>query len=255
MAKRPAADKPPKPSRAEKKAARKAGRAKFFDTWRTVGQAFNMTRKSDPKFLPIFIMAIAVAAAIGYVAVLFITGSVWYGIPLAIIFALITGMIIFNRRAQRMTYSQAEGTPGAAAWVLQNQLRGEWRREDAVAANTQFDAVHRLIGRPGIVLIGEGAPHRVRGLLAQEKKRVARVAGDVPIYDFVVGNSDGEIPLSKLNIRLNRLPRNLTKAGVSDLDKRLQALGSRRQQLPQGPLPAGAKMRNIQRAARRSGGG
>ena len=46
------------------------------------------------------------------------------------------------------------------------------------AATTQFDSVHRLIGRPGVVLIGEGAPHRVRPLIAQEKKKIARVAGD-----------------------------------------------------------------------------
>ena len=100
-----------------------------------------------------------------------------------------------------MTFPQADGTPGAAAWVLQNQLRGDWRREDAVAANTQFDAVHRLIGRPGIVLVGEGSPQRVRGLIAQEKRRIARVAGETPIYDIVVGNGEGEVPLAKLNLR------------------------------------------------------
>ena len=150
-----------------------------------------------------------------------------------------------------MTFAKADGTPGAAAWVLQNQLRGDWRREEAVAATAQFDAVHRLIGRPGVVLIGEGAPHRVRPLIAQEKKRISRVAGDTPIYDMVVGNADDEVPLRKLNIRLNKLPRNLSKTDITALDRRLQALGGRRPPLPQGPMPAGAKMRNIQRAARR----
>jgi F0F1-type ATP synthase assembly protein I len=251
MAKNPAAAKPPKPSRAEKKAARKAGREKFFQTWRTVGQAFNMTRKTDNRFLPWFVIAFVVGAALGYGVTLLVTGSIWYGIPIGILIGLFAGMMIFNRRAQRMTYAQADGTPGAAAWVLQNQLRGDWRREEAVAANTQFDAVHRLIGRPGIVLIGEGAPQRVRGLLAQEKKRIARIAGEVPIYDIVVGNGEGETPLAKLNVKLNRLPRNLSKTGVASLDKRMQALGARRPPLPQGPMPAGAKMRNVQRAARR----
>ncbi len=210
-----------------------------------------MTRKADPKFLPLFIIAVVLGAAIGYSVVLLITGSLWIGIPFGILIAFAAGMFIFNRRAQQMTFKQADGTPGAAAWVLQNQLRGDWRREDAVAANTQFDAVHRLIGRPGVVLVGEGSPQRVRGLIAPEKRRIARVAGDTPIYDIVVGNGDGEVPLAKLNLRLNRLPRNLSKADVSALDKRLQALGGRRPPLPQGPMPAGAKMRNVQRAARR----
>jgi hypothetical protein len=251
MAKKPAAGKAPKPTRAEKKASRRAAFDKFKQTWQTVGQAFSMTRKSDPKFLPIFVITITVAAAVAYVVVLLLTKSVWIGIPFAILLAFASGMFIFNRRAQRMTFQQADGTPGAAAWVLQNQLRGDWRREDAVAANTQFDAVHRLIGRPGVVLVGEGSPQRVRGLIAQEKKRIARVAGDTPIYDVVVGNNDGEIPLAKLNLKLNRLPRNLSKGEVIALDKRLQALGGRRPPLPQGPMPAGAKMRNVQRAARR----
>ena len=63
MAKNPASGKPPKPTRAEKKIARKAGRQKFFETWKSLGQAFNMTRKADSKFLPLFVITVVVAAA------------------------------------------------------------------------------------------------------------------------------------------------------------------------------------------------
>jgi hypothetical protein len=38
---------------------------------------------------------------------------------------------------------------------------------------------------------------------------------------------------------------------VNALEKRLSALGSGRGPLPQGPMPAGAKMRNVQRTVRR----
>ncbi len=114
-----------------------------------------------------------------------------------------------------------------------------------------MDLVHRLVGRPGVVLIGEGAPQRVRGLIAQEKKKIARVAGETPIYDFVVGTEEGTVPLRKLNITVNKLPRNLTKTEVTTLEKRLAALGNRRPPVPQGPMPAGAKQRNVQRAVRR----
>jgi hypothetical protein len=251
MAKKAASNKPPKLTRAEKKIARAAKRAQFFATWRSLGQAFNMTRKQDKKFLPYLAIGVVLAVAIVYVIALLVSRSKWIPIPFALLAAFAVGMFIFNRRAQQMTFAQADGSPGAAAWVLQNQLRGDWRREEAVAANAQFDAVHRLIGRPGIVLVGEGAPQRVRGLIAQEKKRISRVAGDTPIYDIVVGNAEGEVPLRKLNLKLNRLPRNLSKTDVSALDRRLQALGQRRPPLPQGPMPAGAKMRNVQRAARR----
>ncbi len=114
-----------------------------------------------------------------------------------------------------------------------------------------MDAVHRLIGRPGIVLIGEGAPHRVRGLIAQEKKKIARVAGDTPIYDITVGTGEGDVRLGKLNRYLLKLPSNLSKGEVSALEKRLAALGGPRAPLPKGPMPQGAKMRNVQRTVRR----
>ena len=134
---------------------------------------------------------------------------------------------------------------------MQNNLRGQWRITPAIAGTTQLDAVHRVIGRPGIILVGEGAPHRVKPLLAQEKKRIARVVGETPIYDIIVGNDEGEIPLRKLNSYLTKLPRNITRPGRSDLDNRLTALGvaSAQSGLPKGPLPAGAKTRNVQRAA------
>jgi hypothetical protein len=160
-------------------------------------------------------------------------------------------MLVFSRRAQRAMFSQAEGQPGAAGWMLQQQLRGDWRLEQGIAGTTQLDAVHRLVGRPGIVLVGEGASHRVRGLLAQEKKKIARIAGDTPIYDIIVGTGEGELSLAKLNRHLLKLPSNLSKQEVGALDKRLAALGGARPPLPQGPMPAGAKMRNVQRAARR----
>ena len=108
---------------------------------------------------------------------------------------------------RRSMFTQAEGQAGAAGWMLQQQLRGDWRLTQAVAGTTQLDAVHRLVGRPGVVLVGEGAPHRLRGLLAQEKKRTARVVGDTPIYDITVGTGEGDIRLSKLNRYLLKLPR------------------------------------------------
>jgi hypothetical protein len=102
-----------------------------------------------------------------------------------------------------------------------------------------------------VVLIGEGAAHRVRGLIAQEKKKIARIAGDTPIYDVIVGTEHGELRLAKLQRYLLKLPNNLSKQEVGVLDKRLGALGGARAGVPQGPTPQGAKMRNVQRTVRR----
>jgi hypothetical protein len=250
MAKSAGPSKPAKLTRAEKKAARAEKRASRRQTWRNVRQAFTLTRQNDSRLIPYLIISGVGVGAILYVA-LFLFAGPFIPIPTAVVSGVMVAMFVFSRRAQVAMFAQAEGTPGAAAWVLQNNLRGDWRTTPAIAGTSQLDAVHRLVGRPGVVLVGEGAPHRVRGLIVQEKKKIARLAGDTPIYDVVVGNGEGEVTLRKLNSHLFKLPRNLNKDQVSALDKRLQALGGGKPPLPQGPMPAGAKMRNVQRSVRR----
>ena len=120
-----------------------------------------------------------------------------------------------------------------------------------MAGTQQLDAVHRVLGRPGIILVAEGAPTRTRGLLAQEKKKVARVVGDTPIYDITVGDDDGQIPLRKLSAHVMKLPRNLTAAEVNALGRRMSALGGAKMPVPGGPLPGGKQMSVSQRQVRR----
>jgi hypothetical protein len=136
--------------------------------------------------------------------------------------------------------------------VLDN-LRGKWRVTPGVAATGHFDAVHRVLGRPGVILVGEGSAVRVKPLLAQEKKRTARLVGEAPIYDIVVGNGEDEVPLGKLERHLTRLPNNLTTKQIDTLESRLSALGSRAGAgvMPKGPLPNAGKMRGMQRTVRR----
>jgi len=252
MAKKAGAD---AASNEEKKAAKVAARAAKKERRGQIWQAFQMQRKQDKRLLPYMIGALVGTAAIvtGIGILIFGPGQWWLLLPFGIILGALLAMIIFSRRVQANVYKQAEGTPGAAAWTLQNNLRGKWRVTPAVAGTSHLDAVHRVVGRPGIILVGEGAPHRVKPLLAQEKKRYARIVGETPIYDVIVGNEEGQTPLRKLNSYLMKLPRNISVGAVTELDNRLTALGSRTAQagLPKGPLPAGAKMRNVQRSMRR----
>jgi hypothetical protein len=238
-------------SRSEKATARKVKRAKRRETFSSLLQAFKLTRENDPLLVLYVILAFLVPAAVVFV-VLMLLISWWVGIVPAILLGVLAALFVFSRRAQTAAYGRVEGQPGAAVSVL-GQLRGDWRKTDGVAATAQFDIIHRVLGRPGIILIGEGSPQRVRALIAQEKKRVSRLAGDAPIYDVVVGREEGEVPLGKLNTHIMKLPRNLSKEQVVALDRRLAALNAQRAPLPQGPMPAGVRMRNVQRAARRRG--
>jgi hypothetical protein len=225
---------------------------KFIGQLKLVKQAYSLTRKNDPK-LPwiLLIVFVAIAAVVELIGIL-VVGSPYVLIPLAVLGGLLGALIVFGRRAQGSAYRQAEGQPGAAAWVLEG-MRGNWQVTAGVAGTPQMDAVHRVLGRPGVVLVAEGNPNRVRGLLAQEKKRVSRVVGDTPIYDIIVGDDAGQVPLRKLSSHVTKLPRNITAGEVNALNKRMSAMGGQRMPVPGGPLPGGKQMTVSQRQVRRRG--
>jgi hypothetical protein len=236
----------------DKAAAKEASRAKRAESRARRGQifeAFKMQRRDDKALIPwmvgVFLLSVAVVFGIGL-----IFNIHWILLPVGIAVGVLAAVSIFGRRVQKSVYSKADGQPGAAGWALDN-MRGQWRVTPGVAGTTHLDAVHRVIGRPGIILVAEGAPHRVKNLLAQEKKRTARVAGTMPIYDVVVGNDEGQVPLDKLQRHLMKLPRNINAKQMETIEARLAALGSRAAAMPKGPIPAGAKMRSVQRTVRR----
>jgi hypothetical protein len=224
---------------------------KFGGQLKLIGQAYSLTSKNDPKLLWILLGGFVGAAVVVEVIGILI-GSPFLFIPVAVLVGLLVALVLFTRRVQSSQYRQVEGQPGAAAWALET-MRGDWRVSAGVAGTPQFDAVHRVLGRPGIVLVGEGQPQRVRSLIAQEKKKVARVVGDTPIYDILVGDGEGQVPLRKLSAHVMKLPRNLSAAEVNSLGRRMAALGGARMPVPGGPLPGGKQLTVSQRQVRRRG--
>ena len=196
-------------------------------------------RQADPKALPI-VFASALGTLVVVIVIGLFAGQLWFFVPLAVLAALAVGMIVFGQLAQRAQYKVIAGQPGAAAAILKN-MRGNWTVTEAVSGNRNLDMVHRAVGRPGVVLVSEGPRNRVGQLLGAEKKRISRAAPQVPIYDVQVGDDEGQIPVDKLQRHLMKLPRNLTKGQVAELNDRLQAL-PRSMQMPKGPIPRGAKM-------------
>jgi len=240
---------PAKPDRAARAEAKKAKRAASRERRTRLFQAFNMQRKQDKALVPLMAGCLVVGAGV-FFGVGTIWGAQWFALPLGVGFGVLGAVALFSHRMQRSVFAQADGQPGAAGWVLDN-MKGQWRVTQGVAGTTQLDAVHRVIGRPGIILVAEGAAHRANRLLAQEKKRHARLVGHIPIYDIVVGNDEGQVPLRKLQRHLTKLPRNITPQQMDVMEGRLTALNSRAAPLPKGPLPQGAKMRSVPRAVKR----
>jgi len=210
---------------------------------RQIGQAYRITRKSD-RWLGWVLLAwfLGVGVPIGLL--------LWYVIGLHLVFGIVTGgmfgllaaTIVFGRRAERAAYAQVEGQAGAAAGALQMLRRG-WSVKPAIAFTKNQDVVHRVVGFPGIVLVGEGNPNRARHLVTAEKKKHARVAPDVPIYDILVGEDEGCVPLPRLVKHVRKLPKNIRPAEMTELLQRLKALDAMRPQapLPRGPMPTSAK--------------
>ena len=204
--------------------------------------AYTMTKRVDPK-----IGLITAGIGIGTFAVLLVIGFVighpiYLGI-LGFVLGVLGAVIIFGRRAERAAFGQMEGQPGAAAAVLNNIKRG-WVVTPVVAATRQQDAIHRAVGRPGIVLVAEGNVNRLRPMLAEEKRRMNRLIGNVPVIDIIVGDGEGQVPLKKLHMHLTKMPRTLPAAQVTQINDRLRAMGDMMSNapIPKGPLPKSARM-------------
>jgi hypothetical protein len=207
-----------------------------------IGLTYKMAKRADRK-----IGWVISGVGLGTFGVVLAIGF-WLGHPiylgfLGALIGLLATAIVFGRRAERAAYSQMEGQPGAAAAVLDNIKRG-FVITPAVAINRSQDVVHRAVGKCGIVLVGEGNPHRVKGLLAAEKRRMARVVSDVPVHDVIVGKDEGQVPLGKLRNKIVKLPRVLPGGRVTEINDRLRAMGDlmKNMPLPKGPMPKGMKM-------------
>jgi hypothetical protein len=203
-----------------------------------------LVHRSNPKAMPIVIGS-GLATLVILVVVGLLTNLLAFLIPLGVLLGILVMVILFGRFAQSAQYATIEGQPGAAAAVLEN-MRGNWTVTPAIAANRNMDVVHRAVGKPGVILVGEGSPTRLASLLAAEKKRVARVAYEVPITEFQVGSAEGQVPISKLQRKIMRLPRQLKPEAISDLNHRLKALQPSLQ-APKGPIPKNARQPRMPR--------
>jgi uncharacterized protein DUF4191 len=207
-----------------------------------VRAAYKITKEAQPTIglllAGIFLGVVAVFVGLGFV----LDNPILWGLT-GVPVGFLLMMIVFGRRVEKAAYSRLEGQLGAGANALSTLRRG-WTVDPAMAVTRNQDIVHRVVGRPGIILVGEGAPNRVGNLLANEKRKHARVAPDTPIYDIVVGDGEGQVPLRKLSSHVMKLPRNLRPNEVTELLFRLKALSANRQQLPipKGPLPKNVKM-------------
>jgi Domain of unknown function (DUF4191) len=235
-ARTPKVPRPGKPPKAAKP-PKKDGRLKQMRL------VYQMTRKTDRRIGLILLGVFLATAAVAFAVFYFLLPGGWVlTLATAVLIGVLCTLIVFGRRAQKAQYAEIEGRPGAAAAVL-GQLRRGWKVEPGIAFNRNQDLVHRVVGPPGIVLVGEGNQHRLKSLLATERRKHERVASETPIFEVVSGDGEGAVPVPKLSKHVTKLGRNIKPAEMTDVLQRLKALDANRSNLPipKGPVPTNLK--------------
>ena len=223
-------------------APEKTGRIKQFV------QAYQYASKTDKRLGLWTIGSFVVGAAVGVLLFWLLPprDMTVFKIIVLVLGALAIGglaaVTVFSRRAEKAAFEQMEGKPGAAIAALSVLKRG-WRTDQMVAVNKNSDLVHRVIGPPGIVLIGEGNVNRLRPLMNQERRKHERVDSEVPVHELVVGNGEGQVGLRQLSKTVRKLPKAIKPAQMTDVINRLKAMDATRPKvpLPKGPVPTSMK--------------
>ncbi len=219
----------------------KQGKVKKTRWYHQFWQAYQMTRQSDPAVTWVMLAVLVGIITLG-VLVGVLVKQVVYVLLLSIPFALLGAMFVLARRAERAAYTRIEGQPGASMAALSTLRRGWTFTQEPVAVDPRTqDMVFRGVGRPGVVLVGEGPAHRLGRLLESERKRTARVVSGAPIHLIQVGDGEGQVPLRKLPRAVSKLKPQLTKPEVAEVLRRVTSLGGAKLPVPKGIDPMRAR--------------
>ena len=215
---------------------------------RQIIEAYKRTNELDPELKWWTLLAVA-GPIVLMLAVGFWLQPWWLWLITGVMFALVAALYVLTWRVKKANFKRYEGQAGSAEVAIQLLNKRKWSYELGIAATRQMDVVHRVIGRPGIVLVAEGNPARARALLATETKKHEQVAYGVVVTTIVMGDGEGQVPLAKLADTIKKLPRKLEASQVNDLKARLRALDAVRPKvpIPRGPLPT---MKGVNRAMR-----
>jgi hypothetical protein len=208
-----------------------------------IGQAYQITKRAD-RWIGLILLGTFLAAFALGTAVFWFIPPAWpvADVILGVMIGILGVLIVFGRRATRSQIKQIEGQPGAAVAVLRVLRRG-WRTDQAIAFTRQQDVIHRLVGPPGIVLIGEGNPHRLKQLMTSERSRHQRVTSETPVHEIIIGDGEGQVPLGKLTRHVTKMKRQIKPAEMTEVLYRLKAMDATRSAvpLPKGPIPTNMK--------------
>ena len=222
-------------------------------------QVLTMTRRADPAAIWWMLLSALAVMLVAVLVGLWIDQLV-YMIVIGLPLALLAAVVVLGRKAERAAFTQIEGQPGATSAVLGQLRRGWFYDQEPVAAEAGGNVrgmrdlhnaamVFRAVGRPGVVLLGEGPRGAAQRLLAAERRRVARVVGEsVPVHTIMVGKGEDDTALRSVVKKMRSLPKQLTNDEAMVVQQRMKALGGKNRP----PIPAGVDPTRTPRMSRRA---
>lgn len=216
--------------------------------FRQLRETWRVTVEADPQTQWLVIGGgVGVAAAVTLVGIFLPPWWMW--LITGIMAGLVAALYLLLNRARKATYKRYAGKPGSAEVAFSMLDKKKWDYAAGITATRQLDVVHRVVGQPGIVLIGEGSPARLKAVLASEAKKHEQVAYGVPVTTVLMGDGPGQVPLEKLADHLKKAPKAIKPVQLTEVKQRLRALDAVRPKvpLPRGPMPT---VKGLNRAMR-----
>lgn len=194
-------------------------------------------------WLPWAQIAILIAGVlIGLIIGFLISGASVLGLILwgftGLLFGILGAMFLMTRLSTTAMYAKIDGMPGASGHVLSTSLGRSWSASDTpvgINPKTQ-EAVYRVVGRGGIVIVGEGARGRLTRLINEERQKAQRVAHGVPVTVLYVGHGDDDVAIADLSKTIKKLPKAIDKATMAAVIRRIESVS---QSLSSLPIPKG----------------
>ena len=204
-----------------------------------VKDAYRLVKKDSPLAiiwcLLVFVLIITFGVIIGNNL-----GHPIYAGFLSLPLGFLAAFFLFTRYANTAAFSSIEGQIGAGASVLMSIRRG-FVTTPAVNVNRDQDMVHRVSGKAGIILVGEGG-FGVKSLMQDERRKMERFLSGVPVTEVIVGDGSGQVSIRKLQKHLKKLPKKLSTVQLREVRARLKSVGGLNIPMPKGPMPTNVRM-------------
>jgi hypothetical protein len=201
--------------------------------------AYKLVRKESPTGIIYSILSFVVVLAAGIIFGNSIGHPIYLGF-ISLPLAFLVAFFLFTRFANSAAFASIEGQLGAGASVLMSIRRG-FVTTPAVNVSRNQDMVHRVSGKAGIILVGEGS-QAVRSLLQDERRKMERFLSGVPVTEVIVGDGPGQVSIRKLQNHLKKLPKKLSTAQLREVRARVRSVGGLNIPMPKGPMPTNVRM-------------